>query len=327
MQGLDNPHRSDSGFLSPLIVCKHLYSWMMYYTTSYSSHICICAWFNDNADTGLFSSFRGSLKHQGDKGTMVDRRCCCLTHWSLVKSTTTRVFPACASSCSNFLSLATSPLDSVTQAPGSVLSPHQSFFSLLSFSPVHSVFYLLLLPPTLPLSFSFAAGDMGEVEKEREDEAPAVSGPFWVPRLCVYVVWVCLGKVGKRNNQTTGTHSLLHLFPTSVPWDLFHGNESLLHLIVDISSIHVILTSSLDPSSHSSSPFQTFSLSSFHLGEKSPLPLPLPPPYNLFYNHDMARQHQSGWVEGSTWITSFRLLASGLIPNLVPWARLFRTSL
>ena len=74
-----------------------------------------------------------------------------------------------------------------TQAPGSVSSPHQSSFSLLSFSPVHSVSsLLLLLPPSLLLRVSFAAGNVGEVEGEGEgeDKAPAVSGSFWVPRLC-----------------------------------------------------------------------------------------------------------------------------------------------
>ena len=117
-------------------------------------------------------------RRQGYKGYY------CPTHRSLVKSTTTRVFPARVSSRSNSLSLVmvrTPPLDS-----GSwerlVSSPVLLLSSLILSC---SLCFLPSLPPSsLPLSFSFAAGDVGEGEGEREDEAPAVSGSSLVPRLC-----------------------------------------------------------------------------------------------------------------------------------------------
>ena len=167
----------------------------------------------------------------------------CPTHRSLVKSTTTRVFPACVSSCSNSSSLVmlrTPPLGSgswerLLSSP-TLLPSSFTLSSSLCFLPS-------LTPSPPPVSFSFAGVDVGgrkeedEEEGGGEEEVPAVSGSSLVPRLCGGACGVSVwggrgegrGRVANKSNQTAGTHTLLHLpnsftVPAPVHSHPFHGN-------------------------------------------------------------------------------------------------------
>ena len=127
----------------------------------------------------------------------------CPTHRSLVKSTTTRVFPACVSSCSNSSSLVmlrTPPLGSgswecLPSSPTVLLS------SLILSCPL--CFLPSLTPFSPPVSFSFAGVDVGGGEEEVEEEGGWGGGGACSVRIVLgtktawWCMWCeCLGREG-----------------------------------------------------------------------------------------------------------------------------------